>query len=201
MRIAREMHDDWTQRLALLGIDAANLENQLVENDSAVGLVHAISEQLVSLADDVHALSRQLHPSIIDDLGLAEAPAIPSAPAFRGEKELQSNVSLTIFLPICQDIALCIYRVAQESLRNIAKHAAVSEATVKLDSTRGELSLQVVDAGLGFCTENGHSRIGIGLASMEERVHLVRGRFTIRSVPEKGTTVEVHVSMDNDRYE
>ena len=71
-----------------------------MENDSAVGLVHAISEQLVSLADDVHALSRQLHPSIIDDLGLAEA-CDPSAPAFRGEKELQSNVSLTIFLPIC----------------------------------------------------------------------------------------------------
>ena len=72
-RIAREMHDDWTQRLAVLGIDAANLENRLVANDTALPLVHAMRDQLVSLADDVHALSRQLHPSIIDDLGLVEA--------------------------------------------------------------------------------------------------------------------------------
>ena len=172
-----------------------------MENDSAVGLVHAISEQLVSLADDVHALSRQLHPSIIDDLGLAEALRSECASFSRREGIAVKCFVDNIPANLPKDIALCIYRVAQESLRNIAKHAAVSEATVKLDSTRGELSLQVVDAGLGFCTENGHSRIGIGLASMEERVHLVRGRFTIRSAPEKGTTVEVHVSMDNDRYE
>src|SRR5205807_9594995 len=72
-RIAREMHDDWTQRLALLGIDLAKLERNLGAPEKALPLLRTMQEQLVMLAEDVHALSRQLHPSILDDLGLIEA--------------------------------------------------------------------------------------------------------------------------------
>src|SRR5207302_4110523 len=72
-RIAREMHDDWTQRLALLSIDLAKLERHLGAPETAQPLLRAMQEQLVSLSEDVHALSRQLHPSILDDLGLVEA--------------------------------------------------------------------------------------------------------------------------------
>src|SRR5207248_11697196 len=69
-RIAREMHDDWTQRLALLGIDIAKMEEQLGAPEKVLSLLRAMQEQLVSLSEDVHDLSRQLHPAILDDLGL-----------------------------------------------------------------------------------------------------------------------------------
>ncbi len=85
-RIAREMHDDWTQRLAILGINAAKLENQLDQKEVALPLVQTIRERLVSLAEDVHELSRQLHPSIIQDLGLAEALRSECASFTRREK-------------------------------------------------------------------------------------------------------------------
>ncbi len=81
------------------------------------------------------------------------------------------------------DIALCVYRVAQESLHNVAKHAGVTKALLKLVATEGELLLQVDDEGVGFQTENCSSQPGVGLSSMEERVHLVNGSFSIRSEP------------------
>ena len=89
-------------------------------------------EQLVSLADDVHALSRQLHPSIIDDLGLAEALRSECASFSRREGIHVEFLADNVPANLPKDIALCVYRVAQESLRNVAKHAAVREATVSL---------------------------------------------------------------------
>ncbi len=94
------------------------------------------------------------------------------------------------------DIALCIYRVAQESLRNVAKHAGVNKASVKLLATDRELILQFSDEGVGFQSDNGNSQPGIGLSSMEERIHLVNGSFKIKSEPGHGTTVEVRVPLE-----
>ncbi len=200
-RIAREMHDDWTQRLALLGIDAANLENQLGSQDTALPLVHAIRERLVSLADDVHALSRQLHPSIIDDLGLTEALRSECASFSRREGIHVGFVADNVPTNLPKEIALCFYRVAQESLRNIAKHAAVREATIKLVSTGTGLTLTVTDQGIGFSAGNGRTQLGIGLASMEERVHLIGGKLTINSAPDQGTTVVVQVPLKAGLHE
>ncbi len=194
-RIAREMHDDWTQRLAILGIDAAKLENQLGTKSDALPLVQTIRERLVSLAEDVHALSRQLHPSIIQDLGLAEALQSECASFTRRENITVECTPRDVPTNLPNDVALCIYRVAQESLRNVAKHAAVGKAWVRLFATEGELRLQVRDEGIGFEVENGSSQPGIGLSSMEERVHLANGSFEIKSEPGRGTTVEVRVPL------
>ncbi|TWU33262.1 GAF domain-containing sensor histidine kinase [Novipirellula artificiosorum] len=194
-RIAREMHDDWTQRLAVLGIDAANLESQLTECKMEMPMVNSIRQRLVSLADDVHALSRQLHPSIIDDLGLAEALRSECS-AFSQREAILIDLRIENVPPdLPQDIALSIYRVAQEGLRNLAKHAAVNEASLKLFVSGSELVLQVRDEGVGFDAKIANSQPGLGLSSMEERVHLLDGTIEISSQPGQGTSVEVHVPL------
>jgi two-component sensor histidine kinase len=168
-RIAREMHDDWTQRLAVLAIDAARLETQLDPSSNAHCQLQEMRGELVRLSEDVHALSRQLHPSILDDLGLVDA------------------------LP--KDVALCIYRVAQEALRNVVKHAGTEEARVSLIRSGRELILTVQDRGVGFDAAAVRSREGLGLSSMGERVRLVRGELSVESEPRQGTTVTVRVPV------
>jgi PAS domain S-box-containing protein len=194
-RIAREMHDDWTQRLALLCIDIAKLERHIGSPDKALPLLRAMQEQLVSLSEDVHALSRQLHPSILDDLGLVEALRSECA-SFARREEIE-----VIYLPgeipttLPKDVALCVYRVAQEALRNIAKHAGVDEAWVTLVGDGSELLLRVEDKGVGFDPAERHSQPGLGLSSMEERVRLIQAQLSITSAPGRGTTVEVRVPL------
>ncbi len=193
-RIAREMHDDWSQRLAILGMETAKLEKHLAAGDEGLSLLSAVQEQLVSLSDDVHALSRQLHPAILDDLGLVEALRSECASFARRKETTVHYLSESVPPSLPPDVALCIYRVVQEALRNVAKHAAATEAWVTLTAAGGELLLQVRDQGAGFDPETTRPQSGLGLSSMEERVRLAQGRLSITSAPGRGTTVEVRVS-------
>lgn len=193
------MHDDWTQRLAFLGIETAKLESHLDTKALALPLLHAIREQLVSLSEDVHDLSRQLHPSILDDLGLAEALRSECA-GFSRRAEIAVDYrpgKVPTNLPA--GVALCVYRVAQEALRNIAKHAAVREASLSLVADETELTMRIQDQGIGFDPENGHAQAGLGLSSMKERVRLIQGEFSIASATGQGTTVEVRVPLPAGR--
>ncbi len=149
-RIAREMHDDWTQRLALLGIDVAKLEKHIGSPQTALPLLRTMQEQLVGLSEDMHALSRQLHPSILDDLGLLEALRSECASFSRREGIAVVYRPDAVPAALPKDVALCVYRVAQEALRNVTKHAAVDEAWVTLVTTGPELVLRVQDKGVGF---------------------------------------------------
>jgi two-component system, NarL family, sensor kinase len=194
-RIAREMHDDWTQRLALLGIEIARLETHIGAPETALPLLRTMQAHLVSLSEDVHALSRQLHPSILDDLGLVEALRSECASFSRREGIAVVYHPGEVPPTIPKDVALCAYRVAQEALRNIAKHAAVSEASVTLGTIGSELLLQVQDAGVGFDSARVRSEPGLGLSSIEERVRLIQGRLSVTSAVERGTTVEVRVPL------
>jgi len=194
-RIAREMHDDWTQRLALLGIETAKLEGHLDAKSSALPLLHAIREQLVSLSEDVHDLSRQLHPSILDDLGLVEALRSECAGFSRRAEIAVDYRPGKVPTKLPTGVALCVYRVAQEALRNIAKHTAVREASLTLVADETELRMRVQDQGSGFDPENGRAQAGLGLSSMEERVRLIHGQFSITSARGQGTTVEVRVPL------
>jgi PAS domain S-box-containing protein len=194
-RIAREMHDDWTQRLALLGIDFTTLEKNLGAPEKALPLLHAMRDQLVGLAEDVHALSRQLHPSILDDLGLVEALRSECAGFSRREGIAVVYRPENVPATLPKDVALCVYRVAQEALRNLAKHAAVNQASVTLVATNSELVLSVQDKGVGFDPEGVPSHLGLGLSSMEERVRLVEAQLALVSAPGQGTTVEVRVPL------
>ena len=100
---------------------------------------------------------------------------------------------MTASLP--KDVALCVYRVAQEALRNVVKHAGTKEARVSLVGSSRELILTVQDRGVGFDLAGVRSREGLGLSSMGERVRLVRGELSVVSEPGQGTTVTVRVSV------
>jgi two-component system, NarL family, sensor kinase len=95
-----------------------------------------------------------------------------------------------------KDVALCIYRVAQESLRNVAKHSAVNSASVMLVADERQLRLRIEDRGIGFDPRYMRSQPGLGLSSMKERVSLIQGSLTIDSARGKGTTVEVRVPLE-----
>jgi PAS domain S-box-containing protein len=194
-RLAREMHDDWTQRLTLLGIDIAMLEKHLGAPERALALLRTMQEQLVSLSEDVHDLSRQLHPAILDDLGLVEALRSECAGFSRREgiAVVYRPEDVPSYVP--KDIALCIYRVAQEALRNIAKHAAVNEAWVCLVAAGPELVLRVQDKGVGFDPAAVLSQPGLGLSSMAERIRLCSGQLCVTSDTGQGTSVAVRVPL------
>jgi signal transduction histidine kinase len=194
-RIAREMHDDWTQRLAVLGIDLAKLEKHLGSPGKAQPLLRAIQVQLVELSEDVHALSRQLHPSILDDLGLVEALRSECASFSRREGIAVVYHPEHVPTAVPKDVGLCLYRVAQEALRNVAKHAAVKQARLTLASAGPDLVLRVEDEGVGFDLGGQRTEPGLGLSSMEERARLIQATLAITSSPGRGTTVEVRVPL------
>src|SRR3954470_5048703 len=117
-RVAREMHDDWTQRLAVLAIDVATLETQLGPSSNVRCRLQELRGELVRLSEDVHDLSRQLHPSILDDLGLVDALRSECASVTRREGVAVAYRSDDVTSCLAKDVALCVYRVAQEALRN-----------------------------------------------------------------------------------
>ena len=192
-RIAREMHDDWTQRLAVLAIDVAKLETQLDPSSNAHCQLQGMRGELVRLSEDVHALSRQLHPSILDDLGLVDALRSECASVARREGVAVAYHSDDVTDSLPKDVALCVYRVAQEALRNVVKHAGTQEARVSLVRSGRELILTIQDRGVGFDAAEVRSREGLGLSSMGERVRQVLGELSVDSEPGQGTTVTVRV--------
>ena len=153
----------------------------------------------MSLSEDVHALSRQLHPSILDDLGLVDALRSECASVARREGVAVAYRPDDVPASLPKDVALCVYRVAQEALRNVVKHAGTEEARVSLVRPGRELILTVQDRGVGFDAAEVRSREGLGLSSMEERVRLVRGNSSVDSEPGRGTTVTVRVPLVGER--
>ena len=198
-RIAREMHDDWAQRLAILGMETAKLSGHLDAKDEGQALLSGIQDQLVRLSEDVHDLSRQLHPSILDDLGLVEA--LRSECAGFGKRHSMTIDYSAAGVPanISRNIRLVIYRVAQECLRNIAKHANVRKASVSMTMVGPQLRLLVRDQGSGFDKAKARLQTGLGLSSIEERIRLISGELAIESAPGHGTTVDVRVPWPASR--
>jgi len=184
-RLARELHDDLTQRLARLAIDAGRMESAV---DAPEGM-RLLREGLVRLSEDVHALSYRLHPSVLDDLGLVEALKAECDRVMRhGELRVDVEASAAPgILPA--EVSLCLFRVAQEALSNAARHAHASAVTVVLSSRSRGLRLAVSDNGSGFDPDGPRGRASLGLASMRERVRLLHGELDIKSTPGRGTTV------------
>ena len=192
-RLARELHDDISQRLASVAIDAAWLESRKSRtHDRPQRSVHG---ELVRLSEDVHALSYRLHPSILEDLGLAEAliaecEQVSRHHSFHVEVDVHEVPEV---LP--EDVALCVFRVAQEALHNIARHAKATIATLTLAPKAGGLSLAISDNGIGFDADMERRRPSLGRASMDERVRLLGGRLGIKSASGQGTTLSAWVPM------
>lgn len=187
-RLARELHDDITQRLAGVAIEAATLQ-RLTDPVARGAAEQAISGELAHLSRDVHALSYRLHPSVIDDLGLSEALRIEcKRAARRGAAEVRFDGDEAGHPPR-GDRALCLFRVAQEALRNALRHAQPRHIRVALRAEQGGTRLSVVDDGDGFDPVAERERASLGLASMRERVALLGGRLEVRSRHGEGTSV------------
>jgi PAS domain S-box-containing protein len=193
-RIARELHDDLTQRLAVLAIDAGTLEQLPGSLLDVRERARGIRERLVSLSEGVHSLSRQLHPSILYDLGLVDA--LRSECLSLGERDgiTVEYHAQDVPTDLPRDVALCVYRVAQEALRNVARHARCSRASVRLVAEERELVLRVRDRGVGFEVAT-RGKTGVGLESMRERARLIHARLTVRSRPGEGTRISVRVPL------
>lgn len=195
-RLSREFHDDYAQRLAALAIEAGTLEIQAERSDSPLRerIVH-VKGQLINLSDDIHALSRELHPAILKDLGLERA-LNALCRNFSDREEIEVGCH---FEPVPEDIdpetALCVYRVIQEGLRNIAKHARARHVDIYLQPRGSRLQATIEDDGVGFEPKCARHTPGIGLASMRERVQFVHGEFTIESEPGHGTVIDLAVPL------
>lgn len=197
-RLARELHDDLSQSLALLSIDLEMLGQQWPDEPELVtGRIHELSNRVTGLSSDVHRLSHELHPSKLEQLGLVSA--------IRGFcREIGSTHELTIefqerdapqFLP--DDVSLCLYRITQEALQNVVKHSGSCSANVKLLAYENEIELTISDTGSGFNIESQSAKQSLGLTSMKERVRLVNGRFRIDSTEGHGTSVCVRIPTNN----
>jgi two-component system, NarL family, sensor kinase len=198
-RVAREMHDDWAQRLALLGILTAQAEASLADPELVGPILRDVQKQLSELAEVVHDISRQLHPSILDDLGLVEALRSECAQVGRREGLEITFEPTLIPQALGGGVALSLYRVAQEAIRNVVKHAAAKSARVTLSADGGELLLRVADDGIGFDPTARSGEPGLGHSSMAERVYIIGGRLTIDAAPGRGTIVEVRASIGGDQ--
>ena len=172
----------------MLAIDVGRAELAAPDGAQAEAM-QAVRAGLVRLSEDIHSLAYQLHPSILEELGLAEALR---AECERRERQGRLDLSADLDpLPavIGKDAALCLFRVAQEALNNVARHAGVRAASVTLRQMDGGLLLAVSDGGVGFDPEHPGKRMRLGLASMRERVRLVNGTLDIESAPGRGTTI------------
>jgi two-component system CheB/CheR fusion protein len=194
--LARELHDVFSQRLAVLGMAVTALEQRVQESPEArAERLRRIAAQIGALAKEIHQMSRQLHPAILDELGLAAAlnnECLAFSEQYGVPTEFREQ-NAGGRLP--EDISLCLYRVAQESLRNIGKHAGATEVRAALTGSSEEITLVIQDFGDGFDVEEVRGKGGLGLVSMDERVRLVNGTFSIQSGPGMGTRVEVHVPL------
>jgi signal transduction histidine kinase len=182
------LHDDITQRLARLAIDAGRVES------GRAGAAHSetmrdIRDGLVRLSEDVHSLSYKLHPALLEDLGLEDALRAECERFSRHEK-LPVEVKLEqVSAKIPSDTGICLFRVTQEALRNVARHAHARSVTVSLRQLDGGLQLAVTDTGVGFDPEQHRHRPSLGLAGMRERVRLVGGELDVDSKPGHGTAI------------
>lgn len=196
VRIARELHDDFSQRLALISIGLGQLWKILPESDvEERARVQEILKETGELSSDLHALSYQLHSSKLEHVGLVSALAALC-------KEISLKYKIAVHFTGCdprlnipKDVALCLFRVAQEALGNVVKHSQATSAYVDLGANDRGLSLRIRDDGTGFDTGTVNPNAGIGLIGMYERSRLVGGRLSVRSELMRGTEILVEAPV------
>ncbi|HSY99033.1 MAG TPA: ATP-binding protein [Terriglobales bacterium] len=195
-RLASEIHDDFSQRLALLALGLENAEESIgTSPGEAVQQVHDLLNSASEIGADLHTLSHRLHSSTLEALGL-----VPGLSALCKEFGSQQRIEVD-FLPediprsVHPDVALCLFRIVQEGLRNLKKHSGATKAQVRLRRSGNKLVVSVNDEGFGFDARELGKKEGLGIRSMEERVYLLGGRFEIRSRPGRGTKVEAWVPI------
>jgi signal transduction histidine kinase len=190
-RVARELHDDISQQLALLEIDLDILTG--LATDGAEGLARTSLERSQTIARSVHDLSHRLHPAKLRLLGLVAA-----LKALRRDLAARSDIAIALeydeLPPLDPEITLCLYRVAQEASQNALKYSHAREIVITLRRAGDAVSLTIADNGRGFDVDQAWSK-GLGLASMSERMESIGGTLAIHSAPGRGTRLAITVPL------
>ena len=195
-RIARELHDDLSQKVALLSIEIEQLAQIASQSVPEVGVsLREAFTRVQEVSAEIHRLSYELHPSKLDRLGLAAASL-----SLCKEISRQQSVRLECNFdglpePLPRNVSLCLYRVIQESLQNIVRHSGARSASVQLHGSPSGIQLEIADEGVGFNPESVSKKGGLGLLSMRERLRLVGGTISIESQPLRGTQIHVTVPL------
>ena len=197
-RIARELHDDIVQRLALIAVELEKLHQELPNPPKIRSRMGELHSQTTAIATDIQTLSHELHSTKLEYLGI-EAAMRGFCKEFGKQHKAEIDFkSHDLPSPLSPDISLCLFRVLQEALQNSAKHSGARHIEVRLWGTSDEIHLMVKDSGIGFDNEAAKSRGGLGLISMEERLKLLKGTFSVESEPEGGTTIRARVPLSLD---
>jgi PAS domain S-box-containing protein len=193
-RIARELHDDVCQRLALLAVGIDQVRQRGDELPPEVrNQVAELKSQTTSLANDVQTMSHTLHSSKIEILGLVAAMKSVCQEFGQQYKMVIDFASQGSQTSVPPQISLGLFRVLQEALRNASKHSGVKRVEVQLRESKNEIHLRVSDSGRGFDLNSAMQSRGLGLTSMQERIRLLNGTITIQSEPMGGTAIYVRV--------
>jgi PAS domain S-box-containing protein len=198
LRIARELHDNTNQRLALLAVGIEQIKIDFPIGADLRGRLDEIGQNAVEITRDLQALSQKLHSSKLNYLGLVAAMR-----GFCGELSEKYKVNVVfenhdVPSPVPPEVSLCLFRVLQEALHNTAKHSGARKVEARLWGTPVEIHLSVMDLGTGFDLEAARKGPGLGLVSMEERVRLMKGTISIEAHPGLGTAIHVHVPFSRE---
>ena len=195
-RLASEIHDDFSQRLALLALGLENAAEAIGTSPAeAIRQVYALLNSASEIGADLHTFSHRLHSSTLDRLGL-----VPGVGALCKEFAAQQVMEVDFLsedVPhsVPPDVALCAFRIIQEALRNCKKHSGAAKVQVRLRAAAERLYVSVYDKGVGFDIRELRKKEGLGIRSMEERAYLLGGRFEIHSEPWKGTRIEAWIPV------
>jgi len=191
-RIARDLHDDVNQRLAVASIRLSALRRKVDERNRQD--VSQLQSELIALSEDVRHLSHDLHPSMLTQTGLTAALAgLCQNISHRSGPAIELRVSPHA-KDLPEDVALCLYRVAQEALGNAIRHAGAERIDVALQVARDQVDLTITDNGKGFVADGGGRR-GLGLMSIDERAKLLGGSYRLQSTLGKGTQLCIRIPL------
>ena len=192
--VARELHDDLLQRVAMVRHELDTLWSTLGSRATPdeTHRLKALNAELMDLGTALRSVAHRLHPTIVDQLGLSRALEALGQEFQRGG--LDVDVQVPDIAPIPPAVAHTAYRIAQEALRNVVKHAGVKRATMALEVSPASVLLRIADGGAGF-TPTANGKAGIGLASMRERAALVHGSLSVQSRPGAGAVIEATLPL------
>jgi signal transduction histidine kinase len=194
-RVSRELHDQICQQLASLAIEISGMAADPPPPEKAHQVLRELQTRVIQASEATRHIAYELHPSVLDDLGLV-ASLRALCKKFGEDEGVRVQFSSGVLPPeIPRETASCLYRVVQESLQNIARHAGAKKASVSLSVKKNAVALSITDDGSGFDLEEARGRGGLGLIGMEERTRLAKGKLSIAAAKGRGTRIQVEVPL------
>jgi len=200
-RISRELHDDLSQKIAHIEFDVDLLRQRTPSNPAEIKKsLEAVRKQVEAFSGDLRRIAYQLHPSSLDHLGLAVALRSLTAEFTRREGTPVKCNCRTVPASLPPAVSASLYRIVQEGLHNIAKHAGKRvKVVVTLHCAKGVLELLIEDDGAGFNPDALKKNRGLGMVSMQERTRLIHGSFAVESQPGKGVRIRILVPLSKEK--